>query len=61
MKCPICNAETKVLQSRLHKHGMRRRRECIECLTRFSTKETLIFTSMDKHLQKIYMRRTNDN
>ncbi len=42
MKCPVChNSETKVTDSRLSGDGylIRRRRECLECNYRFSTKE----------------------
>jgi hypothetical protein len=56
MKCPICQAETKVLDSR----GVRRRRECIDCLTRFSTYETLINESMDNHLKEQMDPKANE-
>ena len=42
MKCPFCSfADTKVIDSRLGREGnnIRRRRECIECLRRFTTYE----------------------
>ncbi len=42
MKCPFCqHSETKVIDSRLGKEGnnIRRRRECISCLRRFTTFE----------------------
>ena len=42
MKCPFCGFEdTRVVDSRLGKEGnnIRRRRECIECLKRFTTYE----------------------
>lgn len=57
MKCPICQSETKVTDSRNTSKGIRRRRECVECLTRFSTYETLLVNSMDKHLQDKYLAR----
>lgn len=44
MYCPFCNAEdTKVVDSRLSDEGMqvRRRRECISCVERFTTYETV--------------------
>ncbi|PSO45722.1 MAG: transcriptional regulator NrdR [Parcubacteria group bacterium QH_9_35_7] len=42
MYCPVCPSEqTKVIDSRVKDNGMttRRRRECVECDYRFSTKE----------------------
>lgn len=42
MKCPYCNhPETRVIDSRSRGEGqyIRRRRECISCLKRFTTKE----------------------
>lgn len=44
MYCPFCSAEdTKVVDSRLSDEGMqvRRRRECISCVERFTTYETV--------------------
>lgn len=44
MQCPFCRAEdTKVIDSRLVSDGdqVRRRRECISCLERFTTYETI--------------------
>jgi transcriptional repressor NrdR len=40
MYCPYCsNGETKVLESRLLDAAMRRRRECLKCMNRFTTYE----------------------
>jgi len=42
MKCPFCgNAENKVIDSRISKDGkaIRRRRECLSCVRRFTTYE----------------------
>ncbi|PIR47612.1 transcriptional regulator NrdR [Candidatus Uhrbacteria bacterium CG10_big_fil_rev_8_21_14_0_10_50_16] len=41
MNCPVCNKQTKVVDTRLSSDGMgiRRRRECLACLYRFSTVE----------------------
>lgn len=42
MKCPFCgNAENKVIDSRISKDGkaIRRRRECLGCVRRFTTYE----------------------
>ncbi|MDH4274861.1 MAG: transcriptional regulator NrdR [Gammaproteobacteria bacterium] len=47
MRCPFCNAEdTKVIDSRLANEGeaVRRRRECLTCVERFTTYETVEVT-----------------
>jgi transcriptional regulator NrdR len=47
MQCPFCNApDTKVIDSRLATDGaqVRRRRECIQCMERFTTYETAELT-----------------
>ena len=42
MKCPFCNYEdTKVVESRCAGHRVRRRRECENCLKRFTTYEVI--------------------
>lgn len=44
MKCPFCSSiENKVIDSRLSKDGniIRRRRECLSCLRRFTTHERI--------------------
>jgi hypothetical protein len=51
MKCPICQSETKVFDSRSTKDSTTRRRECVDCLSRFSTQETILVTSIDNYLQ----------
>lgn len=42
MKCPICSADTKVIDSRSveDRTKKRRRRQCLACEFRFSTQET---------------------
>ncbi len=44
MKCPFCgHSEDKVLDTRVQKDdGIRRRRECLSCKSRYSTLETVI-------------------
>jgi transcriptional repressor NrdR len=44
MKCPYCShSDDRVLDTRVQKDGaIRRRRECLECKSRFSTMETLM-------------------
>ncbi|BBN59862.1 transcriptional regulator NrdR [Hydrogenovibrio marinus] len=47
MQCPFCNApDTRVIDSRLATDGaqVRRRRECIQCMERFTTYETAELT-----------------
>ncbi len=39
MDCPFCSKETKVLESRIIEHSVRRRRECLNCSKRFNTFE----------------------
>lgn len=45
MKCPVCGQDNdRVLDTRIQKEGelIRRRRECLNCKTRFTTVETLM-------------------
>jgi len=49
--CPKCRGKTTVVDSR----GVHRRRECVECAHRFSTREVLIQNS---RLQKIVDKST---
>lgn len=44
MKCPFCgHSEDKVLDTRVQKDGgIRRRRECLSCKSRYSTQETVM-------------------
>ena len=39
MNCPDCNTPTKVVDSRTRKNVRTRRRECVVCKDRFTTKE----------------------
>ena len=50
MNCPICkHPETKVVDKRDKKNQrINRRRECLECLTRFTTVEIIQAQSIDK-------------
>ena len=44
MLCPFCShQDTHVLESRLAERGVRRRRECLKCDTRFTTYEQAVF------------------
>lgn len=46
MKCPFCgHSEDKVLDTRIQKDsGIRRRRECLSCKSRYSTLETVMLS-----------------
>lgn len=46
MKCPFCShSEDKVLDTRVQKDGgIRRRRECLSCKSRYSTHETVMLS-----------------
>jgi transcriptional repressor NrdR len=46
MKCPFCgHSEDKVLDTRVQKDGgIRRRRECLSCRSRYSTLETVLLS-----------------
>ena len=46
MKCPFCaHSEDKVLDTRVQKDGgIRRRRECLSCKSRYSTLETVVLS-----------------
>jgi transcriptional repressor NrdR len=44
MFCPYCDSsQTRVLESRVYEDSMRRRRECIDCTSRFTTYEKASF------------------
>lgn len=42
MNCPQCQGDSKVLESRPFVGGVRRRRECLSCKTRFLTHEVCV-------------------
>ena len=48
MKCPVCDCETKVVDSREYEYGIRRRRECLKCERRFSTVECRVGAARNK-------------
>lgn len=52
MNCPICNGKTKIIDVRHVRHTTRRRRECVECLTRFNTYETIERKSLLPYVRK---------
>ncbi len=46
MLCPYCGSETKVIDSRLSKDSLRRRRKCSSCTQRFTTYERIESTNV---------------
>lgn len=53
MRCPICGSDkTRVIESRPHYYGVRRRRECPKCMTAFTTFELILVETIDKNLIK---------
>jgi transcriptional regulator NrdR family protein len=46
MKCPVCGKKTKVRDSRLHKSGYKRYRECLSCHAYFTTYEKVDLESL---------------
>lgn len=57
VKCPVCGSvELKVIDSRPYRNGVKRRRECQECFTRFSTFESVIFSSLDEYIREKYLK-----
>lgn len=60
MKCPKCQGNTYILESRNAKGrwtGVRRRRECKECGHRFSTLETIAALDEGSRLEPSCTRR----
>ena len=43
MRCPVCNGDSKVVETRVNDNGtsIRRRRECVNCGKRFTTYEKI--------------------
>lgn len=60
-RCPMCNCETRVLETRTTDKGTKRRRECLECLTQFNTVEKVIISSLDNHLKQRYLNQITDS
>jgi len=53
MNCPICGGKTIVTNSRKMKdvlYVVKRKRECTNCFTVFSTRETLVRNSISEYL-----------
>lgn len=52
MNCPLCQSKMKVLNSRPHKEGVWRMRECLECLTRIPSIEKFNLANLHPFLYK---------
>jgi transcriptional repressor NrdR len=62
MKCPLCGStELKVIDSRVKANGIKRRRECQDCLTRFNTFERVIYNSLPEYLKNRIKQVSEDN
>jgi len=55
VKCPVCGARTKVIDSRIRTESVKRVRECADCLTRFRTYEKIDKTSINPYVLKKYL------
>lgn len=49
--CPVCSGNTRVINTRPKENTIRRRRECTECLTRFSTYEKMDIDSIPEYVR----------
>jgi transcriptional regulator NrdR family protein len=58
MKCPVCQSDTKCINSReakgLH-YTTHRKYECMDCLTRFKTSEKILFGSLPAYLRERFL------
>lgn len=53
MKCPWCDYPlSRVIDSRFRSSGIYRRRECLKCLRRFSTRELIEENGHKRHRYK---------
>lgn len=53
MRCPACGKrKLRVVDSRQYEHYIRRRRECEHCLTRFNTREKIVYQSLPSYILK---------
>lgn len=59
MECILCGSQTKVMGNafrvKFENGGVKRRRECKECLTRFETTEKVNYEKLDRYtLNKLH-------
>lgn len=60
MKCPQCEStKLAVIDSRTHEDYIRRRRKCIDCLYRFTTREFIIGSPDFAGLEEISIHISN--
>lgn len=59
MKCVYCGENTKVMDSRVSKSKVRRRRECLNCNKRFTTIEKFVAesNSNEAYIKKLLKNR----
>lgn len=53
MICPQCHGDSKVLETRPAAGGVRRRRECLSCGTRFATREVCVEAAKPREEKKL--------
>lgn len=58
MRCLLCGEKTKVLDSRYRNEMVIRTRECVNCLTRFRTREKIDGKSLDDYVLNKYLEKT---
>lgn len=51
VKCPICGSDSTIKHTKEHNQGRKRRRECLECFTRFNTYEFIELESVPRYLR----------
>jgi len=51
--CPQCQGDSRVVETRPARHHVRRRRECVVCGYRWTTKETSVKEEHDEHICRV--------
>lgn len=61
MNCPVCNAKTKIINTRTNKsNNIARTRKCINCDIRIHTKETINATDIAESYKKQIVRKQDE-
>ena len=62
MQCPVCQSDSKVLDTRWieEENSIRRKRECIQCSKRFVTYEKIEDSATEENVKKVTMKKTGD-
>lgn len=56
--CPVCGSNiSSIVDTRFNSQGIRRRRECSECNTRYTTLETVVSSDKSRALAAPVLRR----